>query len=1126
MSVREPTPEQRAAIEAEGEVLVSASAGSGKTFVMVEKLIRLILTEKADVSSVLAVTFTNLAAAEMKERLRQALVARINTETDAEVRKRLKEQLSEIATSDISTVHSFCTNVIRRYFYESGLAGNFRIADDQEADKLKDRAVSATFDALLEGGDEQFLLLCRAYAGSRGFSKLKDVLLRSYNKVVARAEYSQFLRSLPQMYNAENFSKVAQEVYSPVKVSAQWLKDRCEELIPQVKEFIEAGIFTVKHEEFLAERRALAERILACDDVFGCAQLLGGLSLSSKPRNTSVKKSGDARAMELDDALASLKGRIDGMKKAVSEISDREQEFAAFMDSGKIAAALGALLLAFDENYARLKRRAGVLDFSDLEHKCLELLSLPHVRDEVRARYKYVFIDEYQDVNPVQEKILSLVAGENVFMVGDAKQSIYGFRGCSAAFFTLKFALLQKTGRALTLNGNFRSCANVLDAVNDLFSQAMTEKSCSIDYKGTAIMRAGSSAQEGGEVHIEFVPEPSEAEEKERGVYSVAENLDTESEDVSPEGALIADLVLQELTKKRKDPVLGEVQNGYGDIVVLTRSKKDKMENIVRELVRRGIPVAASAEVNICDYPEVKTLISVLKYLDNGLQDIPLASSLKSAMGNLTDGELAKIRLNEPKGTFCAACEKYAALEDETADKLRAFFALCERLRIRSAVCGAAEILTDILTETGMELKLLAQPCGAEKVRRVNRLCAACEDLSVSEFLDKLKSGGNKIGFSESGGENAVRVMTMHASKGLEFPVVIVAGMNAPFSGEDLKGILFDDEWGFAPEAYDFENYTSSETILRAAVRNRLRHKRAEDEMRILYVALTRAKSTLHMIFSKEKAYDDDETKSAGSFADFVDLSRLADRIAPVFGSELQAPSPRVLTAGETDEETKRAMLDRYCRSYEYEASVSLPVKTSASAILKRRAERSDTENIRTQEEFYASDADARTGTAYHAFLERADFGADAEAESARLCAELAADGFEVDGKKGAQILKQPIFSQLKGYELFREREFLLAMPANALFETKSQDEVLVQGVIDLMAVKGKECVIVDYKYSSHDAARLLADYTPQLKIYAEAAKKSAGVESVSAYILNILRGFVVRVPLGKTTNDAENGRV
>ena len=1114
MSVREPTPEQRAAIEAEGEVLVSASAGSGKTFVMVEKLIRLILTEKADVSSVLAVTFTNLAAAEMKERLRQALVARINEESDAAVRKRLKEQLSEIATSDISTVHSFCTNVIRRYFYESGLDGNFRIADEQEADKLKDRAVSLTFDALLESADDQFLLLCRAYAGSRGFARLKEVLLRSYNKVVARAEYADFLRALPQMYNEENFSKLSEEVFAPVRGSAQRMLSECEELGPQVREVIEAGIFTAKHAEFLAERRALAERILACKDVFECAELLNEISLSSKPRNTSVKKSGDARAMALDESLAAFKGRIGGMKKAVGEISERGQEYEAFLNAGNIAAALGALLVAFDENYARLKRRAGVLDFSDLEHKCLELLSIPHVRDEVRARYTHVFIDEYQDVNPVQEKILGLVSEDNVFMVGDAKQSIYGFRGCSAAFFTQKFERLRKTGRALTLNGNFRSCTNVLNAVNDLFSQAMTEKSCSIDYKGTSMMRAGSSSQEGGDVHIEFVPEPPEAEEKVRDVYSVAANLGAESDDVSPEGALIADLVLQELKKKRKDPVLGEVQNAYGDIVVLTRSKKDKMENIVRELVRRGIPVAASAEVNICDYPEVKTLIAVLQYLDNGLQDIPLAASLKSALGGLTDGELAKIRLNDSKESFCAACEAYAKLQDETAEKLRAFFALCERFRIRCAAQSAAQVLTDILTETGMELDLLAQPCGSEKVRRVNRLCAACADLSVPEFLDKLKSGGYKIGFSESGGENAVRVMTMHASKGLEFPVVIVAGMNAPFSGEDLRGILFDDEWGFAPQAYDFENYTSSETILRAAVRNRLRHKRAEDEMRILYVALTRAKSTLHMIFSKEKAYDDDETKSAGSFADFVDLSRLADLIAPVFGSEMQAPPPRVLTAGETDEETKRAMLERFCRPYAYEESVSLPVKTSASAILKRRAEQTETENIRTSEEFYASDADARTGTAYHAFLERADFGAEAGAESARLCKELSAEGFAVDEKKGEEILKLPVFAQLKGYELLREREFLLSMPADALFETKSRDEVLVQGVIDLMAVRGSECVIVDYKYSSHDAARLLADYTPQLKIYAAAARKSEGVEKVSAYILNILRGFVVRVPL------------
>ncbi len=1113
MSVREPTPEQRAAIEAEGEVLVSASAGSGKTYVMVEKLIRLILTGKADVSSVLAVTFTNLAAAEMKERLRAALIARINGEADAAVRARLKVQLSEIATADISTVHSFCTNVIRRYFYESDIAGNFRVADETEADKLKDRAVTLTFDELLSGKSESFLLLCRVYAGSRGFSKLRDVMLRAYGKAVTRADYASFLRGLADMYTAENFEKLAEEVCAPIRASAQWLSQTCAELSARCAEYSQSGLFNQKHAAFLEERRALAEGLQKAPDLFACAQLLQGLSLGSKPANTAIKKSGDARALELDEAIGSLKGRIDGMKKAAAQLRGREEEKEAFFVAGKIAAALGELLLAFDANYARLKRRAGVLDFSDLEHKCLELLDIPHVREEVRSRYTHVFVDEYQDVNPVQERILSLVSGENVFMVGDAKQSIYGFRGCSAAFFTKKYEKLKKAGRSLTLNGNFRSCSNVLNAVNDLFSQAMTEKSCSVDYKNTSMMCAGSASQEGGEVHIEFVPEAEQGEEKERDVYSVAEHLSQKDVPVSAEAELIADLVLQEVGKVRHDPVSGEVANAYGDIVVLTRSKKEKMESVVRELVRRGVPVAASAEVNVCDYPEVKTLIAILQYLDNGEQDIPLAAALKSEMGKLTDAELAKIRLAAPQGSFCAACESYAE-KDATSEKLRKFFALCEQLRTEMSARSAAEILSRILTQTGMEMKLLASSCGAEKVRRIGRLCSACADKSVAAFLAFLKDSGYKIGFSESGGENAVRVMTMHASKGLEFPVVIVAGMNAPFSGEDLKGILFDDEWGFAPEAYDPDEYTSSETILRAAVKNRLRHKRAEDEMRILYVALTRAKSTLHLVFTKEKGFDGDESKSAGSFADFVDLSKLSSLVTPVFGAEREPPAERVLTAGEADEEAARAVRERYRRAYPYAESVGLPVKTSASALLRRRAENAQEESVRMQEEFYATPADARTGTAYHAFLERADFGAPAEEEAARLGAELAREGMTVDAEKGAQILRMPLFKELAGYTLYREREFLLAMPVSELYGVRSEDEVLVQGVIDLMAVRGDECVIVDYKYSSHDGARLLADYAPQLKIYAAAAKRSEKVKRVSAHIVNILRGFSVEVPL------------
>ncbi len=1116
MGKREPTKEQSAAIDAAGTILVSASAGSGKTYVMVEKLIRLILTERAEVSSVLAVTFTKLAAGEMKERLRLALIERINEESDASLRQRLRAQLSEIPTAEICTVHSFCTNVIRRYFYEAQMAGNFRVADEQEADKLKERAITLAIEKILESKEEWFVSLCRIYAGGSGFAKLKSEILKSYEKVISRADYREFLQAQGERYTEEGFEQVQSELFSYLRQEADRLRERSEAILQEMQS-LQDGLFGEKHVNFLQERIEYAQSLACSADLFAAAEILRSRSLSRKPDNRAIKKTQNAEAIALDERMKSLKKYVDSLKSMFEYTRSREEEKVAFFRAKQIAAAVGKAVLVFDDTYAELKRRAGVLDFSDLEHQCLRLLNIPHVCEEVRSRYTHIFIDEYQDVNPVQEEILTRIAGENVFMVGDPKQSIYGFRGCSAAFFTRKFERLRGQGRALTLNGNFRSCENILCAVNDLFSQAMTVKTCSIDYAGTSKMTIGKVEQMGGEVYGKVVDDEPEKEKTVRGVYSVAEHLNGERDEYSAEATLIADVVLQELQKKRHDPERGEVPNEYGDIVVLTRNKTAKMERIVGELVRRGVPVAASAEVNVCDYPEVKTLIALLQYLDNAEQDIPLAASLKSALGNVTDAELAVIRLHAQKeDTFCAACARYAEGEDELAEKLRAFYARCDRLRLEMNVFSAAELLARILSQTNMELTLLAQPCGKDRVQRINRFCEACGDLSVTEFLEQLKSGGYKIGFSQSGGENAVRVMTMHASKGLEFPVVIVAGMNEPFSSEDMKGMLFDEEWGFASEAYDFAELSFAETIVRTMVKNRLRRKRAEDEMRLLYVALTRAKSTLYMIFSKEKEYDDSDAERAGSFADFVDIRAFTEKYpAVVFAQERTSPAVRILTAEEADESAKRAVLARYRKAYAHEKSVYLPVKTSASAIVQSRRSQEQEQDWRTSEEGYATPSDAKTGTAYHAFLELADFSAPPQQEAERVCKLLAERGIEgVDVQRAARILQLPVFHDLRGYTLYREREFLLTVPAEQLYPGTTDDSVLVQGVIDLMAVRGEECVLVDYKYSSHDAARLLNDYRPQLQIYAAAAARRPGIKNVKAYILNILRGFTVSVPL------------
>ena len=469
MSRREPTPEQKAAIDAAGEVLVSASAGSGKTFVMIEKMIALILGEKADVASVLAVTFTNLAAGEMKERLRAALAARLGVEEDPARRARLKAQLSDIAAADICTLHAFCGNVIRRYFYEAGIDGGFRVLEEKEADKLRERAAVRALEKLQAEQSPSFAALCRACATSRGFAQLRRRVIKLHEKVIVRADYREFLAGIAEKYTEDSFAALEREALAPVRAAAGRLRARCEELLRECERLRPTGLFGEKHTAFLAGRIAAAEEVLAAPDVFAAAAAFAGLKFASKPSKKDIEASGNAEAAALDEALADIKKETDAVKELLKEFRPREEELADFLLSRAVAAGFAEAVLAYDAEYAACKRRAGGLDFSDLEHGCLRLLSVPRVREEVRGRYTHLFVDEYQDISPVQERILSLVAGENVFMVGDAKQSIYGFRGCDPAFFTEKYERLSREGRALTLNGSFRSRTAVLDPANRLF---------------------------------------------------------------------------------------------------------------------------------------------------------------------------------------------------------------------------------------------------------------------------------------------------------------------------------------------------------------------------------------------------------------------------------------------------------------------------------------------------------------------------------------------------------------------------------------------------------------------------------------------------------------------------------
>lgn len=1116
-----PTAEQFAAITAQGETLVSASAGSGKTFVMIEKIISLILEGKVEISSILAVTFTNLAALEMKEKLKTAIIKRINEEDNEQNKARLKYELSEIATSDICTVHSFCANLIRRFFYVTGVNGDFKIADDADAMEMQTRAADIVIDSLIEKGSEKFKLLLKIFAGSKGVSKIVDLLLPLYLKMRNDNDYLYRIESMPQNFTENGFIKVCNQLLDAYKLRASALLERANILFAQLEPFIERQEMSVKYAEFINAVTSVLLSVIKSQDLYLVGKIAQGLKMPSKPANTPLKRAENYSALQLDEKIDALKTHVKEFFIPLKNYEDAQKDCANFIQSGEITSAVCEFLLEFDKEYQAIKKRAGKMDFSDLEHCALSLLKDKTVQSEMQRKYSYIFVDEYQDVNPCQESILNFLQGRNMFRVGDVKQSIYGFRGCSAKFFVEEFEKLNKMGGALVLNGNFRSAPKILDAVNTIFSEVMLQETCQIDYKKTSIMTAGNAyPKDSGEVWFNFIPEKEKQEKKERSVYSVVENLDGKLDETYEEGAYVANIIAHELSKTHFDVKTGEmVKNQFKDIVILSRSKTGKASKIISELVKKGIPVASDSEYNICDYPEIKRLIEVLKYIDNPEQDIPLACALKSSLCLLSDEQLATIRLySGKKSSFVEACKKYAnECNDALSLKLKEFYEYCEKLRLLSYARSCAEIITQITSDTGAEIEELKSKNGEERIKRMARFISECQDLSVSDFLKRLKSNGYNIGFSQSGGENAVHVLTMHASKGLEFPVVIIVGMDNKFDDHDLKEkILLDDEWGFAPYYYDDSDFSAKETVLRALIKEKLVKKRVEDEMRLLYVATTRAQNTMHFVFKKRSEFDFLKVARAGKFSDFINFDKFENCFLQLEDETLQNVESRPLVISQTDKQAEQEILKVYQKEYAYESSLNLPVKSSASAILKAQGENYYTEN-QLFPESDSQNIDTLTGTAYHAFLENADFFADKRKECERVYSLLCKNpdfSERLSVEKMLKILQFPIFESLKGYQLLKEQEFLLRLCADEIFDTQSKDEILVQGFIDLLAVKENEVKIIDYKYSSHSDERLVKDYKKQLNIYAKAVKKILKIDNVTAYIININKLSCVQIPI------------
>ena len=865
------TNEQQAAIDSRGQtLLLSAAAGSGKTAVLVERIIRRLLDKEypIDITELLVVTFTKAAAAEMRDRIGTALMKALSETKDP----RVERQLALLPSAQISTLHAFCQHVIRKYFYTIDLDPAFSIAGEEELNLLRRQVLEDVFLSYYEDDEKASILypLADMFGSDRGDDILMDTVSRMYTYARSLAWPEHWLKEAARAYD------VAPDAVIDDMVWAGPIKDAVRRILEEDARLYDGVLYHLRQREafapacdtFVAEQAALRQ----------AAQARSWNDLSRFVRAIDFPRLKSLRKLSDDDKAVweRCKKVRDDVKKDVIKtlqavyFSATPEEWLDGMRAMKpIMDGLVTLTLDFAKAYGAAKKEKGWIDFSDLEHFCLQILLAPDASpehpvpsaaaEELRSQYEEVFIDEYQDTNGVQELITRLVSGEdNRFMVGDIKQSIYRFRLADPTLFLEKYQSFSRDEKAvqrcIDLGRNFRSVPVVLDAVNAVFSRAMTAEAAGMDYGEREKLYAGRQAPDderwiGGPVEVDIVPTPSDEEDDDGSTA-----FEKECRFIA---GRIGELLASGRMAARKDGTLEPLS--YRHIVVLLRSMAGKADVLIQALQEGGIPSYAEQSGGYFAAVEVQVMLALLRCIDNPEQDLAMAAVLRSPLVGLDETALAGVRL-AGDGTLWQNLPAFvASLPDGVDEKedLQQFMAAFDSWRTYSRRHGVAELLQRLYDDTAYVDFVGAMPGGDVRQANLKALYDRARQYEEAGFrglfrylqlMDKMKEDGLDLAPAKvvSEKEDVVRIMSIHKSKGLEFPVVFVADMGKAFNRRDTQDqILFHNRLGIGLKQYDPEWRMSYPTLIWSGIAAQLRWEGTAEEERILYVAMTRARDQL-----------------------------------------------------------------------------------------------------------------------------------------------------------------------------------------------------------------------------------------------------------------------------------------
>ncbi|MGI5883906.1 MAG: UvrD-helicase domain-containing protein [Candidatus Spyradocola sp.] len=1137
------TPEQKRVIAHEkGDLLVSAAAGSGKTAVLVERILHLV-RGGADIASFLVVTFTRAAADELRERLLLRL------EREAEETPALRAQLDRVPLASISTIHAFCRTLLSRYSEKAGVEPNLRVCSEAERVIFQMRAMDDVLDAAYE--DEDLLLRLERMGGVQQVRLNVESL---YRFLLCQPEPMEWLREKEEAY--------ARDARDPAH--APWMeaaRAEGERALSRVQAQMEAALRFVQAS--CSEDCRKMEGLIA-GDVAGLVQMRKG---EASDVSFATFRSPNRRKADDSPDLTRLRALRDAYKAAFAQAKTacpvlddwEEQKIREMTDT---VHALAEITRRFHAEYGRIKADMGVVDYNDLEQMALRLTEDEGVCEDLRLRYAYVFVDEFQDSSAVQEVLLRRVArGNNTFHVGDVKQSIYGFRQSDPGLFLDEQRRYGRGegGELIALNRNFRSLPNVLYSVNRVFSRCMTQESAGMDYDADAALYPGRTQEGlGAPTLVQLIDRKGMDDEGEGSVRTEAE--------------AVAHLIRQLLGTPVSDGKGGTRPARYGDIVVLRRAVSSVLPQYMECFARMGIPAYAGGGGSFFETPEIREALDCLWAVHNPLEDVHLLGALHG-VGRFTAQELAEICLKgRSAGEGRRVYTNLIAYRNDPDDpvlgeKIGRFLDQIAKLRRVAREEKLAVLCAAVLEETGILARFAALPRGQARVGNLRSLPTRAAEydeagLRLGDFLRRIEStaGRNREedvpAFSEN--DDVVRIMTVHKSKGLQFPIVIGAGLGARFrfsNDRDADGYLTSRvychrDYGLALEYYDPESAAGDDTIPTRTIGAVKRRESLAEEMRILYVLMTRAQDRLALVGEVAGLEKRLQAWAAGG----QDPACPLDYLLP---SVLSHPDARALRSAFGLEMAEEADPSRWevrwsLRAQEADASEEAPdlgdlLRAEPDEdVLQQltyrypypepavRQKQSVTELAHGEETFFVREKPAfltrekrlqgaARGSALHRFMEIVDFAAFAAlpqeswpqeiarqaglaAESARMAAEEA-EAVQSGAEEVLRFLRSRIGQKiLCGAPILREKPFELRLDEDG--QTR-----LVQGVIDLMVLEADGATLVDYKtdHTGLDPESVRQRHGAQVRLYREAARR-AGLSVKESLVYLFFTGEAVAV--------------